>query len=51
MGCIYNNWNTGICDLFDENFENSGHDENGHCTCEDDDDPTIMCETYTNNEN
>lgn len=44
MSCIYNI--RGKCDLFDDGTESQGYDENGICTCDDDDDPAFMCNSY-----
>lgn len=49
MGCMFNNYK-GICDLYDGNIEMNGVDENGHCICDEDPDPTILCEDYVNDD-
>ena len=50
MGCIYSEYRTGLCQLYDGTIEMNGCDENGICICEDDDDPTQLCEDYQSNE-
>jgi hypothetical protein len=45
MGCIYNQWE-GKCQMWDEDIESPGCDEEGHCICCDDEDPSYLCESY-----
>lgn len=50
MGCIFEDngfgEDAGKCQMFDENFEMNGCDENGYCVCSEDPDPNVMCDTY-----
>ena len=48
MGCIYNEFGTGKCQLFDEDegIERAGCDDEGFCICDDDPDPSYLCEDY-----
>ncbi len=50
MACIYCD-HSGYCTLFDPNFESPGVDEDGICICEEDEDPTILCEDYESDGN
>jgi len=45
MGCIYSNLD-GECGLWDENIGKPGCDEEGFCTCEEDPDPNVLCDSY-----
>lgn len=45
MTCKFSDIN-GYCELFDDSFESFGCDSDGICICEDDEDPTILCEDY-----
>lgn len=45
INCIYSTFN-GECILYDGLFEMLGCDEEGFCICEEDPDPTILCEDF-----
>jgi len=45
MSCAFSDFE-GLCELFNPNIEQNGCDENGNCICEEDPDPSIMCEDY-----
>lgn len=45
MSCKFSDQD-GKCQLFDGSIEMNGVDENGICICEDDEDPTYVCEDY-----
>lgn len=47
MGCIYEDF-SGRCQqfMYDDNIETLGCDSVGNCTCSEDQNPNIMCETY-----
>lgn len=50
MSCMYISNNLGInagkCTLWDDSIERPGCDSKGYCVCEDDEDPSIVCEDY-----
>ena len=45
MGCIYSDYYTGKCQLYDGMIE-MPCDKNGVCLCEDDPNPEDQCEDY-----
>lgn len=47
MSCIYEDFETGICQMFDSEIEMPGCDETGICICSSDEDPTYLCEYYS----
>jgi hypothetical protein len=49
MGCIYSNVD-GECQMHDEGIENPGC-EGGFCICEEDPDPSYLCEMYESDGN
>ena len=51
MGCIYNDFN-GHCQMWDEESKDDmqGCDEEGDCICEEDPDPSYLCEMYESND-
>ena len=49
MGCQYSK-SYGPCDLYDPEIENPGWDDNGHCICEDDENPRYLCDEYKSDE-
>jgi len=44
MGCVFNEFRTGKCQVFEEGIENPGCDEEGHCICDDDESPEDTCD-------
>ena len=49
MGCQYSD-SDGICSLYDPEIENIACDDKGHCICEDDPNPSYLCEEYKSDE-
>ena len=45
MSCKYSN-NNGICQFFGDGIERFGCQNDGVCICEDDEDPSYLCEDY-----
>ena len=45
MGCQFSDYYTGKCQLYDGTIE-MPVDEDGVCLCEEDEDPSILCEDY-----
>lgn len=45
MSCKYCDY-TGRCTIFNDWIENPGVTTLGICICEDDEDPSILCEDY-----
>lgn len=50
MGCVYSNFN-GECELWEEPILQNGYDKEGYCICEDDPDPSVLCEMYESDGN
>ena len=47
MGCIYEETSGEYkCTIWDAGIEIQGCDEEGHCICSDDPDPSVMCDSY-----
>jgi hypothetical protein len=49
MGCKYSRID-GMCEIYDERVDCGGVDDEGFCICEDDPDPTVLCENYESDE-
>lgn len=50
MTCMYSDFE-GKCNLFDPSIDNNlCCDEEGNCTCEEDEDPGDVCESFDNEE-
>ncbi len=49
MSCRYNDFE-GTCTLWEDDVEMPGCNTAGICTCDDDEDPSVMCESYENAE-
>lgn len=45
MSCKYSDID-GKCTMYDEGVEQPGCDDDGTCICQDDPDPTYLCEDY-----
>ena len=45
MGCQHSESN-GMCGLYDLEIENPGWNNKGYCICEDDENPSELCEEY-----
>ena len=46
MECNFSDFH-GKCEMFDPDVDGFGCDKKGNCICEDDEDPTILCSTYS----
>lgn len=46
MGCKFSEYGTSKCQIFDGSIEMLGVNEEGVCICQDDPDPTLLCEEY-----
>lgn len=49
MSCKFSDFD-GKCTIFDPEIECMGVSDEGHCICQDDEDPGYSCENYENNE-
>jgi len=50
IGCIYQGFISGKCQVYNEGIDNPGWDKNGVCICSDDPDPSMTCEDYQSDE-
>ena len=46
MSCVYLEFESSKCELWDKSLEMPGCNSEGICICSDDEDPSVLCEDY-----